>query len=243
LSSYSPLGAHPRAGKNNEKDALSMVEERSTESSFLGGSETQSILLQFDPTKENLVHTVNQTTAKKTSETIHQLNGSASTLEISELDGLPTFEKSHSSSDFNESASNNTASTQSIFSSDAGPFMDDGNHNKQTSFPLVRGKKSMSLNSLLGVTQKSGESVLERSNASWNSTLRPVTPPRQRGGLGNNLQAKKSTFFKRVKKSKADVKDRFMKNTTISRAGIRLGHVAHTHQALEDDANNSIGDL
>lgn len=50
-------------------------------------------MLQFDPTKQNHVRSVDQDKAKKSSETIHGLNGTKSTLEISELAGLPTFER------------------------------------------------------------------------------------------------------------------------------------------------------
>lgn len=100
-----------------ENDNLSQVtEERSHD-----GSRGQQILLQFDPTNENLVRSVNQDNAKKTSEFIYGLHGTESKLEISELAGLPTFEK------FNTSGS--TSTTGSSKSS-----LNNSSHDKSPSF-------------------------------------------------------------------------------------------------------------
>jgi len=86
------LGSHlesERDSRTLDKDDLSQVTEEQSNSSAQG----QPILLQFDPTSDNHVQSVNQDNAKKTSGTIHGSNGTKSRLEIAELGGLPTFEK------------------------------------------------------------------------------------------------------------------------------------------------------
>eukprot|EP00536_Pseudo-nitzschia_multiseries_P000591 jgi/Psemu1/282445/fgenesh1_pg.7_\ len=209
----SPVRTSPSLGnhlKNENQDTeeiqgLSMVDEVSTTSSSLSCSNEQPIFFQFDPTKETCVQTVDQTTAKKTSETIHLSDGTESKLEISEVSGLPTFEKPS-----RKDSMNNTESTRSMYSSDEESLEDGENLNKSTAF-------------------LSEESVPDSSNEG-----------RQRGVLGNNLQAKTSAFLQRVQETKADVKDRLLKNPTINRAGIRLGRTAH--QVFDDDDNDSIGD-
>lgn len=212
-----PLGRHLKSDKKKqEKDTLSIVEERSTESSRFSCMNSQPILLQFDPTNKNLVRTVDQTTAKKTSETIHQSDGTKSKFEISELDDLPTFEKPYSSCEFSESDIPTTESPGSMLSSndDGGSSVEGGYGSKSSSFLSLVSKKP--------VSSKSSQSS------------QPSTP-RQRGGLGNNLQEKKLAFMQRVQKGKADVAERLKKSQ-----GIRLGGRG-AHQALDDD-DDSIGD-
>ena len=198
--SHPPLGRHIESNKiKTQKDTLSIVEERSTESSRFSGMKTQPILLQFDPTNENLVRTVNQTTAKKTTETIHQSDGKTSKFEVSEIEGLPNFEKSFSASELNGSEIATSESTRSMISSDGGSSVEGGHSSKPASFLSMGSNKPGSSKSVFGVSQASSET------------------PRQRGALGNNLQAKKSAFMLRVQN---------MKNP-------RLGRGAH--RALDDD--------
>eukprot|EP00537_Pseudo-nitzschia_pungens_P015635 CAMPEP_0172412818 /NCGR_PEP_ID=MMETSP1061-20121228/78101_1 /TAXON_ID=37318 /ORGANISM="Pseudo-nitzschia pungens, Strain cf. pungens" /LENGTH=708 /DNA_ID=CAMNT_0013149065 /DNA_START=62 /DNA_END=2188 /DNA_ORIENTATION=- len=238
------LGDHfqhsPSASDKEETERLSMVEERSTTSSLLSCSNAQPILLQFDPTKDTFVQAVDQTTAKKTHDIIHQSNGTESKIEISELSGLPTFEKPCSTNDFNESSMNNTLSTRSMYSSDGGSVLDSENRNKSFTVVSPGSDASVSYKSMLGESRKLEESVLESNNERLNDDRLPLPPSRNRGVLGNNLQAKKSAFLQKVQETKDDVKSRLMKNPTINRAGIRLGRTVH--QVLDDNDDDSIAD-
>ena len=74
--------------RSTDHDYLSQV----TEEQSMAPSQGQQILLQFDPTNKNHVRSVDQDKAKKSSEIIQGMHGTKSTLEISELAGLPTFE-------------------------------------------------------------------------------------------------------------------------------------------------------
>jgi hypothetical protein len=62
-------------------------------SSHFSSATPQSTLLQFDPTSKDLIQAVNQKGAKRTSETFKHADGTESKFQISELAGLPTFEK------------------------------------------------------------------------------------------------------------------------------------------------------
>jgi len=80
------LDSAPSLKRSTDHDDLSQFTEDQT-------IVAQKFLLQFDPTNKNHVRSVDQENAKKSSEIIHGLHGTKSTLEISELAGLPTFER------------------------------------------------------------------------------------------------------------------------------------------------------
>jgi len=212
-----------------EKDSLSVVSEKSSESSKHSGVKAESVLLQFDPTNENLVRTVDQATAKKKKDTIRTSDGTKSKVVISQLDGLPTFEKQMSAQSLNASFLTPTESTRSMHSVDGCYSGDEYNDISATSFRL-RVAKQGSSGSILEMSQQSLDNS-STSNSRW---------PMPRSALGNNLQAKKSSFFQRVQKSKADVADRLMKHSTMNKAGMRLGLA--THQALDDDDDDFFDD-
>ena len=216
------LSNHIESAHEREEQKVD-VEETSEESSrFSAGNTAQSVLLQFDPTNAGKVRTVNQSDAKKTSETIRHADGTESKLQISELAGLPTFEKSERFQDSGESglsAEVAHASSRSLDSIDAGSSVE--GLQKSGSFRF-------SGNLALSGSQNPGEAPAETSGKPPRAKV--ASAPRHRG-----LQGTKS-FMQRMQRSKVPIsnngEDSHLFSGFIGRSSRGLGH---GHQALDDD--------
>jgi hypothetical protein len=247
FESHPPLSNHLESDNNNIQGVknLSIVDEEKSIDMSRTDSKSQSILLQFDPTNENGVQTVNQTKAKKTSETIRQSDGTKSQFQISELAGLPTFERTKQQqeqqrqsqlgagflSDLRGSTGikeiKASESNRSMLSSDGSASVEGQHGNRPLSF-LSLGKPRLSTTrSPSDSHQNPGEAPEEEKKAGSNNNNK-----------WNNLQAKKAAFIQRVQKSKLQVTDSFM---TMNRpSNDRTSPYGSSHQALDDD-DDSIG--
>merc|ERR1740133_816404 len=246
FESHPPLSKHLESDNNNIQGVknLSIVDEEKSIDMSRTDSKSQSILLQFDPTNENGVQTVNQTKAKKTSETIRQSDGTKSKFQISELAGLPTFERTKQQQEQRQSQlgavflSDLRGSTgikeikasdsnRSMLSSDGSASVEGQHGNRPLSF-LSLGKPRLSTTrSPSDSHQNPGEAPEEEKKAGSNNNNK-----------WNNLQAKKAAFIQRVQKSKLQVTDSFM---TMNRpSNDRTSQYGSSHQALDDD-DDSIG--
>lgn len=205
--SKASLAKHLASEDQNSKSTGKDLEEASETSSR---DKSQVVLLQFDPTNANLVQTVNQAKCKKTSEIIRHADGTESELQISELAGLPTFEK-NSDPNFHDSAQSGMsyheatgqASSRSLGSLDAGSSVE-GGHKKQPSFSRSSRRptsnKSFSESSSARTSQIPGEPASEGGGRRTPSRAKSTTAvPRQRG-----LQATKS-FIMRMNRSRGQI--------------------------------------
>jgi hypothetical protein len=189
---------------------------------------SQVLLLQFDPTNADLVQTVNQSVAKKTSEVFRHADGTESEFQISELAGLPTFERTNPDSILHDSIHSGASmnhdagppSQRSLSSFDGGSSVD-GNkrpssYSRSTRRPTST--KSFSARDLkASISQIPGEAPSEKGGGGGRrvpvkSKSTTAAPNRQRG-----LQATKS-FFDRMNRSR--------------------GNMAVTHQELDDDGSD-----
>jgi hypothetical protein len=181
------------------------------------------VLLQFDPTNADLVQTVNQSGARKTSEVIRHADGTESELQISELAGLPTFEKTNPESLLHDSATSmnhelGPPSSQRSMSSVEGGSSVEGNK-YPSSFNRSRRPPSSSKSFAGSILQLPGEPPSEKAGGGGRERRPPmksksaaVATARQRG-----VQATAS-FFSRMNRSR--------------------GNMAVTHQELDDDGGS-----
>jgi hypothetical protein len=235
FESHSPISSHLESDNNlRGVKHLSIVdEEKSIDMSRTGSMDKsqQSILLQFDPTTENGVQTVNQTKAKKTSETIRRSDGTKSKFEISELAGLPTFERTKQQQQ--QQYQHGSESNRSMLSNTCSDGSDsvEGQHGSRPPSFLSLGKPRLSITRSSpdshqnpGETPEEAKTTGSNNNNKWSLSTQDI---------GNNLQAKKSAFFQRVQKSKLQVTDGFMNRPSMDRTSL-------SHQALDDD-DDSVG--
>lgn len=219
---------------NHEQEEKKMdFEEASEESSrFSAGNTAQSVLLQFDPTNAGNVRTLNQSTARKTSETIRHADGTESELQISELPGLPTFENQPGVRVVGDHRVNLGLSTECKYSSSRSLSSVDGGSSveglqKPSSFQSAGGSPpSSSRNS-----QNPGEAPAE--SALGKPPRAKVAPahPRQRP----NMQATKS-FMQRMQRSivaNGNGEELNLFSGFMNRSTRNIGH-----QALSDDDNS-----
>jgi hypothetical protein len=241
FESHPPLSSHLESDNNIQGvKPLSIVDEERSIDTSRTGSKSQSILLQFDPTNENGIQTVNQTKAKKTSETIRQSDGTKSKFQISELAGLPTFErtKQQQQSQHGASFSDFSGSTEIKASESNRTVLSSTSSDGSTSVEGQHGNKSLSFLSL-------GKPRLSITKSSSDSHQNPGEAPEEEKKTGsnnknkwNNLQATKSAFIQRVQKSKLQVTDSFMTKNRPSMD--RTSLLGSSHQLLDDD-DDSVG--
>ena len=221
----------------SDRDSRIMFDDRSTESSQIGGIKPQSTLLQFDPNKDNLVRTVNQSKAKKSCETYLKSDGTQSKLEIADLAELPTFEK------MNESGITSTtgfSSMRSLISSNDSVSSYRRKPISSRSVDSALHKHGSSKSKLL---QNPGEtpieSISDTRNARWQLTSISRPPRSTSGGrLGN----KKATLLEKVQRG-ADRLRIHQSPRKLVLGGMmkRGGRNAHSHKAFDSD-EESVGD-
>ena len=198
-----------------------MDEGSEASSSRFSNATPQSVLLQFDPTNEGLIQAVNQSEAKKTSETIRHADGTESKFQVSELAGLPTFEKPESQQSLADVLN---ASAQSL---DMEAEVHADQQETDTKLPFSSRPSLLSSFSNLKLQQNPGEAPSEvrrapRHSKSTSSALASRMPPR-RGGL----EATKSmSFMQRVRVGRAQF-DGMMSRSTKE----------IVHQELDDDGS------
>jgi hypothetical protein len=229
------LSNHIESNPGEQEEKKMDNEEASEESSrFSAGNTAQSVLLQFDPTNVGNVRTVNQSTARKTSETIRYADGTESKLQISELPGLPTFEnppercvnRDHSGK-FGLSTESKHSSTRSLSSADGGSSV--GGFQKPSSFLSTGGNFHASS------TQLPGEPPAEAAcGKPPRAKMAPILS-RQRSGL----QVTKS-FMQRMQRTKV------ANGTAGEEVNLFSGFMGRAprgvgHQVLDDD-DNSVDD-
>ncbi|KAG7351154.1 hypothetical protein IV203_010514 [Nitzschia inconspicua] len=211
------LDSHRDEKRNVEADLAS----EASSSHFSSGT-PQSTLLQFDPTSEDLVQEVNQKGAKKTSETFKHADGTESKLQISELAGLPTFEKPMTPEEIEAL----NASTQSLDMSVVKSEDEEDMHQSKTLLPNLRSTVfGKSVNNMQIPGEASNEHVRRPPRATKSaSAFVGSGPPNKRG----NIQPSKSmSFMQRVQNRKSQLQESMMNRST---------RVAGTdHQALLED--------
>jgi hypothetical protein len=198
-----------------------MDEVSEASSSRFSNCTPQSVLLQFDPTNEDLIQAVNQSEAKTTSETIRHADGTESKFQVSELAGLPTFEKPESSQSLSEHLN---ASSQS-FDVEEEPVVEQAEGDSK---PALSARSSL-LSSFSNLKlQNPGEAPSEvvrrapRLSKSTSSALDGSLPPRR-----SALQpAKSMSFMQRVQNRRAQFDSMVNRSTK-----------ALVHQELDDDGS------
>ena len=206
LRKKNPQLSHHILSNNRLKQQLSNVEEATIESSGT------PILLQFDPTIENLVQTVNQSSAKKVSEKIRRADGTESEFHIKEVKGLPTFERKqqrdkdadvvNSTNDLSANK-NFEESNRSILSSNTynGGGGAHENWNKLAFLSLGKPKSLISTHD--GDSKSSMDSCQYPTEASEEGNETNYSRwQRTAGELGNNLQVTRSRIKDRIQKGK-----------------------------------------
>ena len=206
LRKKNPQLSHHILSNNRLKQQLSNVEEATIESSGT------PILLQFDPTIENLVQTVNQSSAKKVSEKIRRADGTESEFHIKEVKGLPTFERKqqrdkdadvvNSTNDLSANK-NFEESNRSILSSNTynGGGGAHENWNKLAFLSLGKPKSLISTHD--GDSKSSMDSRQYPTEASEEGNETNYSRwQRTAGELGNNLQVTRSRIKDRIQKGK-----------------------------------------
>ncbi|KAL3919464.1 MAG: hypothetical protein SGILL_003740 [Bacillariaceae sp.] len=180
-----------------------------------------SVLLQFDPTNEDLIQAISQSTAKKTTETIRHKDGTETKFQVSELAGLPTFEKPPSEQSLTVDLN---ASLQSISVGD----LSTEEVEEVSERPRSTTRRTL-LASLKSELQNPGEAPSEpsrrapRASKSSSSALAGGLPPRR-----GNLQATKSmSFMQRVNNRRAQFEGMMNRSTR-----------AIEHQELDDDGSD-----
>lgn len=214
------LSNHIESAHEREEKKVD-VEEASEESSrFSAGNTAQSVLLQFDPSNADNVRTVNQSKARTTSETIRHADGTESKLQISELAGLPTFERPERYQESGESglsAEIGQASSRSMDSIDA---------DSSVERPQKPGSLRSADNVASSGSQNPGEAPAEAARKPPRAKV--STAPRQRG-----MQATKS-FIQRMHRSKPSNNNYGEENNLFS-GFIGRPPRGLSHQALDDD--------
>lgn len=212
---------------DSQRDQKRMVESdmvSEASSSHFSSGTPQSTLLQFDPTSADLIQAVSQKEAKKTSETFKHADGTESKFQISELAGLPTFEKPMTAEEIEAL----NASTQSL---DISVAISEEEEDRQQSKLMGTHLRSAVFGKTLSnlQTQNPGEASNEpirrapRTTKS-SSALQGPEPPNRRG----NIQATKSmSFMQRVQNRKSQFQETMMNRST------RV--IGMDHQALLED--------
>lgn len=203
------------------------LDETSEESSRLSNGTPQSILLQFDPTNVDLIQAVNQSDAKKTSETFRHADGTETNLKISELAGLPTFEKPESSEDLMLGLNGSSQSLDVSVAEKLDEEHMEGLKSKSTTGP---GVLTCAVGKPLSSFQKQnpGETPVEalrrppRATKSTSAATSAGLPSRR-----GNIQSKSMSFMQRVQNRKAQFHESMMSRST------RV--LGLDHQALDDD--------
>ena len=206
LRKKNPQLSHHILSNNRLKQQLSNVEEATIESSGT------PILLQFDPTIENLVQTVNQSSAKKVSEKIRRADGTESEFHIKEVKGLPTFERKqqrdkdadvvNSTNDLSANK-NFEESNRSILSSNTYNGGGGAHENWNKLAFLSLGKPKSLLSTHDGDSKSSMDSCQYPTEASEEGNETNYSRwQRTAGELGNNLQVTRSKIKDRIQKGK-----------------------------------------
>jgi hypothetical protein len=214
------LASHLDSHREQKRTVESDLASEASSSHFSSGT-PQSTLLQFDPTSEDLIQAVNQTGAKKTSETFKHADGTESKFQISELAGLPTFEKPMTEEEI-LALNRSTESLDAAKSDDDEDFQQSKSNMRSTLRSTVFGK-SVSNMQVQNPGETSNEPIRRAPRATKSSSAlgSSAQPP-------NRLPPTKSmSFMQRVQNRKSQFAETMMNRST------RV--IGVDHQALLED--------